>query len=309
MSMKLERDVITLKAYAKINLFLQVGKKDEKGYHLLKTVFQPLDLYDEIIIKETKDKGIKLTSNENIPLNEKNSVYKAIIKICEKTKLKIDEINYQIHIEKKIPIASGLGGSAVDAVPVIKFINERFKLGLKEEEMLEIGAEIGADVPQGMYRNATYAERYGDKIIEQYNLPNRYVSIYIPHGYMAEYPSKTETLYNMIDKEKEKLGPNYDKALMARLCLMKKELTKGNWKGIGDLAYNDFELVVFKMYPILDKVKKCFKEAGAECALLSGSGGAVFGIYKTPRESLNASQQVESLVGRNSGIFILTETS
>ncbi len=308
MVMELHKDTVTLKAHAKVNLFLQVGKKDEKGYHLLKTVFQPLDLYDEVIMKERKEKGIKLTSNVDIPLNEKNSVYKAIIKICEKTKMKIDEIRYEIHIKKNIPIASGLGGSAVDAAPVIRFLNEKFGFGLSKEEMLEVCAEIGADVPQAMYGSATYAERYGDRIIDRYNLPKRYVSIYIPYGYMSQYPSKTGTLYKMIDEEKEKIGPDYDKALMARLCLMKNELKKGDWKKIGSLVYNDFELVVFKMYPMLKNVKRCFNEAGAECALLSGSGGAVFGIYKTPGESLRASNQVENLVGRNSGIFILTET-
>ncbi|MCX8202603.1 MAG: 4-(cytidine 5'-diphospho)-2-C-methyl-D-erythritol kinase [Candidatus Micrarchaeota archaeon] len=302
-----QQNAVVFRANAKVNLFLHVKNKDEKGYHLLNTVFQPLDLSDRIIIREGRS-GIKITSDKPIPLDKSNSVYKAIQKICERTSLKFECLNYEIHIEKNIPIASGLGGSAVDAAPVIRFINERFKLGLSEDELDEIGATVGADVPQAMYSCTTYAERYGDKIKEKYHLPKRYVSLYIPTGYMAEYPSKTATLYNMIDEIKKEYGENLDKALMAKLCLMKKALKSGDWKRIGELAHNDFEFVAFKLYPILHKVKEVYKKSGAECALLAGSGGTVFGVYKTPQDSVYASNRIEELVGKGNGLIILTET-
>ncbi|MCS7109421.1 MAG: 4-(cytidine 5'-diphospho)-2-C-methyl-D-erythritol kinase [Candidatus Micrarchaeota archaeon] len=303
--LKLEEESKVLKANAKINLFLHVKNKDERNYHIISTVFQPLELADRIIIKKGNN-GIKITSNEKIPLDRKNSVYRAIEKICEKTRLRIESLSYDIYIEKNIPISSGLGGSSVDAAPIIKFLNEEHNLGLGERELNEIASEVGADAPQALYRYTTYAEGYGDRIIEKYELPKRYVSLYIPKDYMKDYPSKTATLYNMLDEFKSAQN-NIDSALMARMCLMKKALKKGDWKEIGKLAHNDFEFVVFKLYPMLKRVKEIFKET-AECALLSGSGGAVFGIYRTPAESLYASNMVERYVGRESGIFYLTET-
>lgn len=305
----MKTEIKTLKAHGKINLFLLAGRRDEKGYHPLKTVFQPLDLCDEIIIKKTDGSGgIRLSSNEKIPLDERNSVYRAIKKICEKTKTRMETLNYIIHIEKRIPIASGLGGSAVDAAPVLKFLNEDLNLKLSQNDISEIAAEIGADVPQALYKHATYAEGYGDIIIRHYDLPKRYVCIYIPNHYMKDYPSKTPILYEMLDEEKRRLGYDYDALLITKLSSLKKEMEEKNWKKIGDFAHNDFELVAFKLHPELKNIKRIMAENGSQCTLLSGSGGAVFGIYETPYESLRAAIEIEKEVGRESGKIILTET-
>lgn len=306
--MNITKEETILKAHAKVNLFLQVLNKDEKNYHLLRTVFQPLLLEDKIIIKKNEGNGIRITSNENIPTDERNSVYKAIKIICDKTGRRIKDLNYDIHIEKQIPLSSGLGGSAVDAAPIINWLNKEMKLGMNLEKMCEIGSKIGADVPQAFYNNVTYAERYGDKITSTYELPRMFVSIYIPNGYMSAYKQKTSTLYQFIDEEKKELGENFDRALMARLCLLKKAIENKKLNDIGKLMYNDFELVAFKFYPTLRAVKEKYLECGAYGALLAGSGGAVFGLFDKPEEVVYASNRIEEIVGRENGKIILTET-
>ena len=305
----MENSVIKLNARAKVNLFLHAEKKDEKGYHPLKTVFQPLILADEIIISKSDERGVKLTSNANIPLDKKNNVYKAISIFCNEINKSIEELKLHIHIQKNIPISAGLGGSAVDSAPVLIKLNELLNVNLSREKLEDIARKVGADVPHALYLHATYATGYGDVIEEEFVLPSMFVSIYTPYGYIKNKVNKTAYLYNLIDQEKEKYGENLEKAVMAKLCLMKKALKSKDWKKIGGLMHNDFEFVAFKEYPILRKVKEIYLENGAYGALLAGSGGSIFGIFKNPSDSLAASNKVEQAVGRESGQIILTETT
>ncbi len=294
------------KAHAKVNLFLAVGKTDRRGYHIINTVFQPLDLADKIIVEKRMDNGIILTSNRKIPLNEKNSAYKAINMMCQEAKKTLEEARLHIHIEKHIPLSSGLGGSAVDAAPVLRDLNERWNIGKTDNELEAIASMIGADVPQALHKDTTYAERYGDQILAHYSLPKRYLCIYVPKEYMSEYKTKTAALYSMIDLERNE---ERDKAVMVKKCLMKKALENKDWNTIGRLMHNDFEFVAFKKYPFLRKVKELYMKNGAHGALLAGSGGAVFGVFETPEESLRASNVISSSIVRSeSGQIILTET-
>mgnify|MGYP001301445297 CR=1 FL=1 len=295
-----------LKAHAKVNLFLAVGKTDEKNYHMLNTVFQPLDLSDKIILEERMSKGVALRSNWEIPLGEKNSVHKAVSLMCQEAEKSIANARLNIFIHKNIPLSSGLGGSAVDAAPVIRELNSRWNVGLADNEMEVIASMVGADVPQALHNDATYAERYGDEILSHYSLPKKYVCIYVPREYMSEQPAKTAALYKMIDAERNE---KRDEAVRMRKCLMKKALELKNWHIIGKLMHNDFEFVAFKKYPLLRKVKELFLENGAHGALLAGSGGAVFGVFETPELSFKASNVVHSFVGMSEfGQIILTET-
>jgi len=304
----MKNDFIKLKARAKVNLFLYVGKKDNKGYHPLKTIFQPLILEDEIIISKSDEKGIKLTSNAKIPLDEKNNVYKAISIFCKEVNKHIEELRLHIHIQKNIPISAGLGGSAVDSGPVLIKLNEMYNTNLSKVRLEEIARKVGADVPQSLYLNTTYATGYGDIIEEEFILPRMFVSIYSPYNYMNDKVNKTAYLYNLIDKEKECYNENLEKAIMAKLCLMKKALKSRNWKMIGSLMHNDFEFAAFKEYPILKIVKETYLKNGAYGALLAGSGGSIFAIFDKPLTALIASSSVEEIVGRESGQIILTET-
>ena len=295
-----------LKAHAKVNLFLAVGKTDEKGYHILNTVFQPLDLSDKIMLEERMSKGVVLKSNWEIPLGEKNSVHKAVKLMCQEAEKSMSDARLSIFIHKRIPLSSGLGGSAVDAAPVIRELDSRWNTGLADKEMEVVASMVGADVPQALHNDATYAERYGDEIVSHYSLPRRYVCIYVPREYMSEHKMKTAALYSMIDSERNE---KRDEAVRMRKCLMKKALEAKNWNAIGRLMHNDFEFVAFKRYPSLRRVKELLLEKGAYGALLAGSGGAVFGVFETPELSLSASDAICSSVGISEfGQIILTET-
>ena len=138
--------MITLKAYAKINLTLDVVGKRDNGYHDVEMIMQQVDLYDLVTVSRIEDSNeIKLTcSDVFLPTDQMNIAYRAAHLMQEFNDLKC---GFEIHIEKHIPIAAGLAGGSTDAAAVIKGINRLCNLNLSAEAMKEIGLKLGADVP------------------------------------------------------------------------------------------------------------------------------------------------------------------
>ena len=261
-----------MKAHAKVNLFLTVGKKDERGYHPLKTVFQPLTLHDNVLVEQSIEPGIHISSNRSdIPKGKGNTAYRAAEIIANAAGRDLTSSGVKIHIEKCIPLSSGLGGSAIDAAPVLTKLNILWGLGLDARRLEELGAQVGADVPQAIRRKTCYAEGYGDMIKEEFRLNPIHVCIAIPSNYMNNMDGhKTAFLYEKID-DVERPATSEQVMLTA--------LRTGRWEYIAQAMHNDFEAVAFRLHPELESIKRKMVECGALGALLSGSGGAVFGLF------------------------------
>ena len=134
-----------IKAFAKVNLFLDITGRLENGYHTLNTVMQQIDLYDEITAEVSEGNGIYIScDNPAVPCNEKNIAYKATAAFLSETgkKARVD-----IRINKNIPLEAGMGGSSTDGAAVLKALNEIYGYPLTDEKLCEIGAGLGADVP------------------------------------------------------------------------------------------------------------------------------------------------------------------
>ena len=137
---------IKVKAYAKINLMLDIIYKRTDGYHDLFMIMQSIGIYDTVTVRETKSKKITITCNiDDTPLDEHNIAYKAAAEFFSSTKIKNKGIN--IDIVKRIPHAAGMAGGSADGAGVLVALNELTGAGLTEDELCAIGVKIGADVP------------------------------------------------------------------------------------------------------------------------------------------------------------------
>ena len=152
---------IVIESYGKINLGLDVLYKREDGYHEIKTIMQQISLSDTLTLREMKENIALESNNTDLPMDSSNLVYKAWKAIQRRTGI---NRGIEINIHKRIPIAAGLAGGSTNASAVLKGLNELWELGLKEEELKNIGVEIGADVPYCIMGGTALAEGIGEKL-------------------------------------------------------------------------------------------------------------------------------------------------
>lgn len=254
---------IDCKAYAKVNLGLDVLRRREDGYHDVKMIMQTVDLYDCISVEDA-DEGIEITSDKDfVPTDESNLMYKA-------AKLLMDEFSItkgvRLHLEKNIPVAAGMAGGSTDAAAVLKAINVVFDLGLSDEELMKRGVKIGADVPYCIMGGTALSEGIGEILTEIKGIPESIILIAKPPISVS-----TKYVYENLHANELKRHPDIDGMI--------KEIEAGNLQGIAEKMENVLETVTVKKYPEIDKIKQFMKENGALNAIMSGSGPTVFGLY------------------------------
>ncbi len=149
------------KARAKINLNLIVLNKREDNYHNIKSIFQKINLYDELYITKTENNSFELETNIEEINNKENIIYKAYNKLKEKYSF---ITGVKVKLNKKIPMQTGLAGGSTDCASFILSMNKLFNLNLSKKEIVDIGKSLGADVIQCFYNNAIMAEGIGDII-------------------------------------------------------------------------------------------------------------------------------------------------
>ena len=253
---------------AKINLGLNIIGKREDGYHNLETVFYPIPLYDALEIKYMDEKfpsdvdcDLKVTGNA-VDCDEKNNlVVKAYNLLAADYKLP----RVHTHLYKHIPSQAGLGGGSSDAAFMIRLLDERFRLNIGNPEMERYAAKLGADCAFFIEAEQAYAEGIGDKLMPvtspDGNLGGYYVTIVKP-----DITVSTKEAYASITPKKP------TKSCREIVCQ-----PISTWK---DELFNDFEKPIFKMHPELADIKSKLYELGASYAAMSGSGSALFGIFK-----------------------------
>ncbi len=261
--------MITERAYAKINLFLDIVGIRENGYHDIVSVMQTVDWYDSIRIEKNVSGEIKiLESSGQLPSNEQNIAYRA-------AKRFLDHIGscdgVDIVLEKHIPIAAGMAGGSADAAAVLRGCNHLWEDPLNMDELCSLGATLGADIPFCLVGGTKIVKGIGEHLEDIVSLQDCYVVC----AKMGDGVSTPEG-YRMLDeKHNAFLGYMWhDETFQQLLDGLKDGDVRMCCKGM----YNVFESVIPEMRPNVQKLKDTFSEHGG-VAMMSGSGPSVFGIF------------------------------
>ena len=265
-----------IKAFAKVNLYLDIIGKRADGYHELVTLMCPINLHDTIHLSfETSD--IRVACNHpDVPDSQRNIAHTAARRFLRYAGRSNDGV--RIKIEKNIPVGAGLGGGSSNAAAVLTGLNTYYGSPLSLETLLEIGQTIGADVPFFIYGKPAIATGIGEIITLFEGLP--------PLPLVLIYPG---VILSTIDVYK-----NFNLGLTKNEKIHTKNIFKLDWNASAPkLLFNALENVAFGLCPEVMKVKEKLLESGAEGALMSGSGSSVYGIYKDGEASKNAFHRLQ----------------
>lgn len=265
---------IRIKAYAKVNLGLDVLRRRTDGYHEVRMVMQTIDLYDDLSISKTKDQKISIIANlKFLPVDENNLIYKAA-KLFQDT-CGISE-GIAVDLKKHIPVAAGMAGGSTDAAAVLYSMNELFQTGLTLSQLMELGVKIGADVPYCLMQGTALAEGIGEKLTEIPSMVECPVLVAKPGIHVS-----TAFVYGNLKLE-DVVHPDIDVQIAA---MKEKDLKK-----TADCMGNVLETVTISKYPVVEEIKDCMKENGALNAMMSGSGPTVFGLFEDKKTAKAAYQ-------------------
>lgn len=273
-------DRLELKALGKINLGLDVLGRRENGYHDVRMVMQTVYLYDRIWMEKSEDSQIMLTTNlYYLPINENNLAYRAAAMLREEFHIKE---GVKIRLEKHIPVAAGMAGGSTNAAAVLYGMNRMFSLGLSQEELMERGVKLGADVPYCIMRGTVLAEGIGEILTPLPQIPKCYVLIAKPPISVS-----TKIVYEKLDAHEITEHPDIDGIITG---LERQDLSQ-----ITACMGNVLERVTIDAYPVIEKIKDVMKKNGALNAMMSGSGPTVFGIFDDKRKARVAAAKIRQL--------------
>lgn len=281
-------ELIVVKAHAKINLYLDVTGARDDGYHSVATVLQSVDLSDEIGLVKTD--RMELIVSDTTLMTTQNLAWKAAEKLLEVRK---PPSGVGIEILKNIPVGAGLGGGSADAAAVLAGLNLFWNLGLSSSELASIAAELGADVPFFLRGGTVFATGVGDVLAPLPHWGGRRVAIAVPGR-----PISTGWAYGKLDE----LGlPPLGGGEAAR-----QAFSGGVRAAEYEIMANRFEEVVANDYPEVMELKETALAAGADVALLSGSGAAVFAVTS---DADKAEAVAEALRGTGAQVIVTGPSS
>lgn len=253
---------------AKINLGLNIVSKRPDGYHNLETVFYPIPLTDALEIKYMDKKfpsespcDLKITGND-VDCNEEDNL---VIKAYQLLAADFQLPRVHAHLVKRIPTQAGLGGGSSDAAYMIRLLDERFRLNIGIPEMERYAAKLGADCAFFITADPSYAEGIGD-VLMPVDVPGAGLGGYYLAVVKPSVAVSTRDAYAAIVPKTP-----------AKCCRDIVRQPIETWK---DELVNDFEAPIFAMHPELAAIKQSLYDAGAVYAAMSGSGSALFGIFR-----------------------------
>jgi len=265
---------ICLKAPAKINLGLSILGKLASGYHEVKFIFQQVSLFDRIYLQEMPKDEIRVyCNNQDVPLNQVNTVYQAALLVKKTMKIKS---GIAVRIEKNIPVAAGLGGGSSNAAQTLLGLNKIWNLGLNTKDLVKFGLKIGMDVAYQLVGGTKLATHLGEKFQNLPSLPKIYFVLSNPGINVSTKWAYENVDYSQIGKEQ-----------LEELILGIKQ---GDVKKIALNLHNDFEFWVPNFYPAISKIKKKMIQSGALGAIMSGSGPTVFGICENRHSAFKTAE-------------------
>lgn len=287
-------------APAKVNLLLRITGRRRDGYHEIVSVMDPIDLCDALTFVLTQGPGLRMkVLGREVPSTEENLVLRAARAYMQKTGM---DRGLAVTLEKRIPVAAGLGGGSSDAAQTLLFLNGVASAPLSPGDLSSLAARLGADVPFFLERGPCLATGIGDRLEP---LPDLASFAYLL--VMPPLAVSTARVYATWDRlfgqpsdilEDQGFGLTRDAfdSIRARL--------KSGSAALGEILYNDLECVTVAEYPLLETIKRALLSAGAKGALMSGSGPCVFGVFTTREEAEEAQKRI---AGRGFGEVFLAQ--
>lgn len=276
-----------IKAYAKVNLMLDILGIKENGYHNLWMIMQSVSLCDTVTVEKNKSGKITITcSAKGIPTDERNIAYKAAKAFFDATQT--ENCGIHINIEKSIPSEAGLAGGSADGAAVIKALNEIFETKLNDRQLCRIGKKVGADVPFCIMGGTCLAQNIGEVLSPLEDIPHCYFVLAKPKMGVS-----TKEAYSSFDNAGYIKKPHREEMLLAA--------ADGNFDEMLKLAANVFEQVI--EVPERVEIKKIMRESGAKLSLMSGSGPTVYGIFESENQAESCAEKLRKIT---KDVFIAT---
>lgn len=276
------------KAYAKINIGLDVLRRREDGYHELKMIMQTVDICDDLIIEKTADPGILIrTDCRDIPTDGSNLICKAARLLLEEKGI---EAGVRIVLTKRIPVAAGMAGGSSDAAAAMRGVNELFDMGYSVQELQTLGLKLGADIPYCLVGGTMLSQGIGEILTPLPPPPDCLLVVAKP-----DINVSTAFVYGHLRVSELDAHPDIDGMVRA--------LYEGSLNGIASRLGNVLETVTVREYPVIQEIKELFCRMGAKNALMSGSGPSVFGIF-TDRESAEQAARATEQRGLARQIYV-----
>lgn len=275
------------RAYAKLNLTLDVLGKRPDGYHDLKSVMQTVSLYDTIeITLGTGNEWKLICDREDIPCDARNLAWKAAKLYCET--VNVDPEGLTIHIEKQIPSGAGMGGGSADAAAVLRLLNRHYGEPLTQKELADLSAKIGSDIPFCVLGGTILCEGRGEIMRRLPDCPDCIVL-----GCKPEFSVSTPVLFRKIDSVEILAHPDHE--------AMEQAIASGDLNAIAREIYNVFDPVVSEDHPEIGHIKRVCNSHGALAAQMTGSGSVVFAVMP---DQFSAERAADELKQTYSQVFL-----
>jgi 4-diphosphocytidyl-2-C-methyl-D-erythritol kinase len=277
------------KSPCKVNLLLNILGKRPDGFHELETVMQPVNLFDEIHF-ERGGNAIQLTCDEPaLPVDSKNLVHRAAAGFLSAAKV---SDGVKIHLEKKIPLAAGLGGGSGNAATTLLVLNELFDRPLSGAKLRELAASLGSDVPFFLQNRPALATGRGEKIqsLDFFPALRGRAFLLIHPGFGISTPWAYQNLARFPDALNGEKGRAHK--LISKLQTDKLPAAAGGF-------YNSLEAPALDKFPVLALYQEFLRENGALAALMSGSGSTTFAIVESVTSGESLAEKFKSKFGQN----------
>lgn len=276
-----------IKAPAKLNLRLKITGRRPDGYHELVSIMVPVDFVDLLEMRVIQERGIELfCEGFRVPTDEKNLAYQAALSFFSRTGI---QQGVSIKLTKNIPVAAGLGGGSSDAAATLLTLNKIWSQPLGLSALRELAVHLGADVPFFLHCEPSLARGIGDVLDPLKKWPKFWYVIVTP-------PVQVSTSWVYGNLKLELTRGEYDYIV---------KFLRNDPIAVSAILENDLEEVTSAKFPVIDTIKKCLMNAGAEGALMTGSGPSVFGIFSSLNQALSAKQ---FLISQNLGdIFVASD--
>lgn len=281
---------VTLPAYAKINLYLDILSRRDNGYHNILSIMQSVDLHDTLTLTRLPDgSGIHVVTNiPGLPTDHRNLAYRA----AETFAAVLGHLpDVKIEIEKRIPMSAGLAGGSADAAAVLRGLDRLYMTNTPTEKLCALGATLGADIPFCIVGGTMIAEGIGEVLTPCVGLPKEQWLVIACGGEGVSTPEA----YRALDAK-------YDNFTIPRrggdrFAALQAALEQGDIPHVRDQMYNIFEQVVLPTHSVAPRLLALLRAVHATAAMMSGSGPSVFGLFADEQTARNAAAQIEAELG------------
>ncbi|MCY6485591.1 4-(cytidine 5'-diphospho)-2-C-methyl-D-erythritol kinase [Clostridium aestuarii] len=274
-----------VKAFAKINISLDVVGKREDGYHLLDMIMQKIELYDVLKFDKSKEEINIRCNKPYVPVDERNLVYKA-------AKLFINTYKTQegitVSIKKNIPVAAGLAGGSADAAATLIAMRNIYNIDVSDKELCELGLQIGADVPYCIMGRTALCQGVGEIVTPLKSFEGHILVLVKPN-----FGVSTKDVYKALDINKIFKHPNTKDLVQA--------IKKNDIYYVSENMKNVLENVTLRKHTMLRDIKDSMLKMGALGSMMSGSGPSIFGFFD---DILKAQKCYEEFKEKYSEVFI-----